>query len=438
MRSADIIAALEAARGEEKSQLLYALGSIGDDNANEYYKKLLKNPSRYLHYLCNAKCEAVSDYGADILENAVNVMTAAAETGIVSDPQKSMTERGVKQFDQRFLNELMWTSMNICAFKSSDKLLEQYEVIGKHSEQIRQFHMDIYDLMFSKNISPFLAKRASEWRKNCGENNFIFALNDMLICGITLNGDKFAEKISSLADKYPSVYSRAGLFADFVSNNTLAFEKYGKREFADAVFSLFSGIVFSHSKGYMLYSPIWYIGNKNKIYHSRTCIGNDIDIRWIRYLIDIAKDEKAVYTHFRSRAGIMLKSSYRHLSRLMLSVYSPENSEHKELFREYFTMSAKRFSNEEDFEGLELCGEYSFTEIIIGITENICIGNSTYRALYNAFNGISLERSEKLFLLDIVLEYIEKNDRGENKAQREAFFKEAQLFMDRKRPRIIK
>ncbi len=344
MNSIDMIAALEAAKGEEKAQLLYALGSIDDDNANEYYKKLVNNPSRYFHYLCHARCEAVSDYAADILENVINIMTVFNDTGIAPDG----------------FNELMWISLNICAFKSSNRMLEQFELIGQHFEQIKQFQMDMHGLMFSKKINPFLAKRASKWYSNCGESNYIFALNDMLICGITRNGDNFAAKISSLADRYPSVYARAGLFADFVRDNNYAFDKYGRREFADAVLALFSGIEFFDLKGYMLYSPIWFIGNKNKIYHSRTCIGNDIDIRWIRYLIDIAKDDKAVYEHFKGTFGIIMKSSYRRMSRMMLCIFSPKIKEHRDLFREYFIMTAKRFSNEEDFAGLELCGEYRF------------------------------------------------------------------------------
>ncbi len=72
------------------------------------------------------------------------------------------------------------------------------------------------------------------------------------------------------------------------------------------------------------------------------------------------------------------------------------------------------------------------------ISKKICNGNNTYYALYTAFNGISLERSEKLFLIDMVEEYIRENDNRENIAQREAFFREAQLFRDRKSPRLIK
>lgn len=422
MKSADIIAALKNAKGEDKAQLLYALGSIDDSNANEYYKKLAEKPSRYFHYLCYARCEAVSDYAAGILENTVSIMTAFADTGVGPDG----------------FNELMWTALNICAFKSSDRLFVQFERIGQHYEKVRRFQMDMRGLMFSKKINPFLANRASKWYGNCGETDFIFALNDMLICGITRNGDSFAEKISSLADRYPTAYARAGLFADFARDNGIAFDKYGRREFADAVLSVFSGIEFSSSKGYMLYSPVWFAGNKNKIYHSRIHIGNNIDIRWVEYLVDIAKDDEAVYRHFKGRFGIVLKSSYRHMSRIMLSIFSPETKEQRDLLREYFKMAAKRFSNEEDFSGLELCGEYSFYEIIMGISENICRGNNTYYGLCNAFNGIRQERCEKLFMLDMVEEYIRENDKGDRNAQRDNFFKEAQLFRERKRPRVIK
>ena len=422
MTSAEIIAALDTAKGEDKAQLLYALGSIDDSNSNEYYKKIIDRPSRNFQYLCHARCSAASDYAADILENLINLMTLFSETGIMPDG----------------FNELMWSSLNICAFKPSDRLFAQLERIGQNYDRFGKVQMDIHGLMFSKRTAPFLARRASKWWARCGESEYIFALNDMLICGITRNGDSFAEKISALADRYPEAFSRAGLFADFVRDNSCAFDKYGGSEFHDAVLSLFSGIMFSDTLGYMLYSPVWFIGNKNKIYHSRTHIGNDIDIRWVRYIADIAADGNAVSEHFRRRSGSVEKSLYRHMSRIMLCILSPENKAQRDILREYFIMAAKSYANEEDFAGLELCGEFSAYDIIMGISENVCNGSSTYYSLYNAFNGFKLRRSEKLFLLDSAEEYIRKNDGGKRQPQRDTFYREAQLFRERKKPRTIK
>lgn len=252
-------------------------------------------------------------------------MTVFSETGIVPDG----------------FNELMWDSLNICAFKSSDRLFAQLERIGKSYDRFRKFQMDIHGLMFSKRTAPFLARRASKWWAGCRESGYIFSLNDMLICGITRNGDEFAEKMSALADRYPEAFSRAGLFADFARDNSCAFDKYGS-EFFDAVLSLFSGVMFSDTLGYMLYSPVWFIGNKNKIYHSRTHIENGIDIRWVKLLFNIAADGKAVFTHFPVSVP---KSSYSHMSKIMLCILSPENKAQRDILREYFIMAAKRFSN---------------------------------------------------------------------------------------------
>ena len=85
MTSAEIIAALDTAKGEDKAQLLYALGSIDDSNSNEYYKKIIDRPSRNFQYLCHARCSAASDYAADILENLINLMTVFSETGIMPE-----------------------------------------------------------------------------------------------------------------------------------------------------------------------------------------------------------------------------------------------------------------------------------------------------------------------------------------------------------------
>lgn len=419
MTSAEMVTALDSAKGEEKAQLLYALGSINDGNANEYYKKLTAAPSRNFHYLCHARCDTVSDYAANILENAVNLMTVFSGTGIGPDG----------------FNELMWTSLNICAFKSSDRLFAQFERIGQNCDKFGKFQIDTYGLIYSKKINPFLANRASKWHACCGESGYIPALNDMLICGITRNGDGFAEKISALADRYPKAFARAGLFADFARDNGRAFDKYGREEFSDTVLSLFMGVRYTKAAGDMLYSPVWFIGNKNKEYHSRTRIENGIDIRWVRYLADIAAEEKAVFEHFRASAA---KSSYRYMSGIMLCILSPENMERRSILKEYFLTAAEKYSNEDDFIGLELCGGYSINEVIMAIAENVCNGNSTYYSLYTAFKAVRLKRREKLSLLDAAEEYIRKNDKGKWAAQKETFFKEAQLFRERKNPKLFK
>lgn len=400
MTSEYIISEIGNTKGTDKKYMIYALGSMNDNNAEKYYSELLKKPDRNLHYLCHCCCKCVSDYAADEMEKVIDKLITLDGYILPQD-----------------MNDVLWTTLNLCAFKDSERFFMVLEKIGKNYNKLKHCEMDIHYLMFSHSIKPFLSHRAHKWWASCCEDNFIYALNDMLVCSITRLGDAFAQKIISLGDHYPECYGRAALFADFSRDNHAAYDKYAAPENSDLVLSIMNGVNYSNTKSYYLYSPYWFMDNSNKIYHSRTRLGK-LDIRWTEHLCRLAENTNAVCSHYKTRYGLDV-SSYRHMSRMMLGILDISDERQKNLLRKYFEYAAALYANEADMEGLELFGEYNRSRLIEKALENISSGRSRRNILCHILNGMKCSKKEKLTLIAHAEQYIYENFLDNERVQNE-------------------
>lgn len=124
-----------------------------------------------------------------------------------------------------------------------------------------------------------------------------------------------------------------------------------------------NGVKYAGTNEHYLYSPYWFMDNSNKLYHSRTRLGK-LDIRRTEYLCRLAESTKAVCSDYLSTYGLAV-SSYRHMSRIMLSIPDTSDNEQKKLLRTYFENAAVLYANEADIEEPEICGEFDRYGLIV-------------------------------------------------------------------------
>ena len=387
MTSEYILSELDKAKGLDKKYLIYALGSIADAAAEKYYSGLLGKPGKNLHYLCQCRCKCVSDYAADELEKVTDKLITLNTQTLPQD-----------------MNNMLWSVLNLCAFKNSKHFLIVLKKIGKYHDRLKQYELDIHYLIHSQGIKPFLSKRASKWFAYCCEKNFIYALNDLLMCSITRLGEDFLQEMISLGADYPDCYGRVAFFADFVQDNHIAYDKFAGPENYDVILASLNGVNYSRTKEYYLYSPYWFMDNSNKLYHSRIRLGK-FDIRWIEYLCKLSQNIDAVCSYYPTAYGLAV-SSYRHMSEMMLSIFDSSDEKQKMLLRKYFENTTALYANEADIEGLEICGEFDRYELIVNALKNILSGRSNKNILQHILNGMKISKNEKLMLADRIENYI--------------------------------
>ena len=420
MSTNELIEMIKSAKGNEKKQLLLNLCERNDDIANRYFLDNI-DKKNMLPYLCLCRCHSISDYAAQLLDNLIDKLVLLRKRGKLTNDEMYTT------FDEIFY------VINMIMFKQSDKLFEVLERVGEHYEILKSYMMSYYDISFSRSLPAWLKKRAGKCRRNCSESNFIKAINHMLIITM-LSSNNIENKIRCLSEKYPNAFGLVGLCEMFIRNSSTAFDKYGNDSFSDDILTLFNQLEYCSDKNrYIFHSEPWFSGTENIEYGKEIDILNDIDIRWFEYLTNKI-DNKVVIKHFSKNSmfcEISKRLAYRRLDRILLPLINRNDDYMTSMLREYFVHNAVTYTNAEDFYGLELCENYDPAEIIMKITNNICIGINDFQAYYTAFSVIKMRKQEKLKLLDVIIEFLRlhyNDDSNDNCQKYSEFIKEAEAY----------
>lgn len=399
---AELIGKLPTTKGEAKRELLLSLCEFRSAAADVFWEQRLKRPlNGYLPYLCYSRSDAVSDYAADALEHIVNKMVITRN-----------------QFSAE-LTEDAWRALNLCVFKESPRMFEVLRKIGKYAEILRSMELDMHALLYSETLPPFLRRQANLAYAHRCETNFLRLLNDLLICTYVRSGEAFHAALLSLVEAYPDTFGYAGFFAAFVTDQSAAFKQYGTPTRFDQVIGTLTGLDYNENTGNCSqYSPLWFYGVKNRIWHKKYDIPVPDD-RWISWLC---------------RAYCFADEGQRRKLSALLFRFTWMEEMHEQL-REYFFHAALEDTSECNLIGMMRCGGYPMTEALIqGICEKICKGRNHYHALFAVFDLLDLKKAEKLRLLSEARAFIESSDHRESwYAQRNHFLHAVKLYQTGKR-----
>lgn len=398
----ELIARLPEVKGEAKRELLLKLCDYRSPDADGFWARRFKRPATgYLPYLCYSRSDAASDYAAEQLEHILNQMVI-----VRNQCSADMTENA-------------WYALNFSVFKESPEMLRVLRKIGTYAHEIENMTLDMRSLLYSETLPPFLRRQANLAFAHRCETNFLRLLNDLLICTYVRSEREFHEALVGLAADYPDAFGYAVFFAEFVTDQKLAFTHYAIPTKLPFILGTFSGLEYNEASGNCSqYSPLWFYGVKNHIWHKKYELPM-LDDCWIIWLCkaycfaDVSQREK--------------------ISALLFQFTWME--EHHDQLREYFFHAALEDTSECNLIGLMRCGGYSMTEALIrGICEKICQGRNHYHALFAVFDLLDLKKAEKLRFLSEARQLIESSDHRESwYAQRNHFLHAVKLYENGKK-----
>lgn len=378
----ELIGKLAEVKGEAKREVLLSLCDYRSPDADAFWERRFKRPATgYLPYLCYSRSDAASDYAAEQLEHVLNQMLI------------------VRNQCSAEMTETAWFALNFSVFKESEKMLDVLRKIGSHADAIAQMQLDMRSLLWSETLPPFLRRQANLAFAHRCESNFLCLLNDLLICTYVRSGGEFHDALTQLSTAFPDAYGNAGFFAAFVTDPRAAFETYAIPTRLPQILSSLSRLEYNDISGKCsLYTPLWFYGVKNRIWHKKYDVPI-LDERWIGWLC---------------RSYCFADESQRSQISALLFQFTWMESMQPQL-REYFFHAALEDTSECNLIGLMRCGGYTMTEALIhGICEKICQGRNHYHALFAVFDLLDLKKAEKLRLLDEARTYIEATDHRES------------------------
>ncbi len=400
-----IIEQLSSAKGEEKRQLLLELCEFRCKEADEYFTNNCKRPM--LHYLCFSRCDAASDFTAELLEKALNKL-------IITGNQCSAE-----------MSEEMFAALCLTAFKQSEKMVEVLRKAGTHYGRLRLMELDMRALINSQSLPPYIRKTANKAFSYCCETNLFRLLNDLLICTAARSGGEFNVAIKELHREFPQAYGCAAFFVYFTEDNSAAFERFGDASHLIEILNTMTGTYFSPETGdYRQSVPTWFYGLKQQIFDKRLALGKPLDIRWVELLTSFEDKQLGRFLGSDNPWTI-----HRHFDAILLNITDPKRADISGIITRYCANSAAKWGGMEALEGLRRLGFDDYPGLVKTLCENICAGISRYYAFYNIFACIDLPRAEKLSLLQEAEEFLREKEHSELlRNQREEFFREVELF----------
>lgn len=413
MTAPEIINKIKQSKGNEKRRLLLELCEYRTAEADEFFsEKLGISNKNMMPYYCFSRCDAVSDFAAELLDSVVDKLIAA-------DSQYSAELSG-----EAFI------ALSLSAFKQSDKLIAVLRKIGESYPKIKSMEIAFLD----PDYIPFFFRLATEAYAHLCESNFIRLLNDLLILTIVRSGFEFTETVKRLYDDYPQAYGCAAFFAYFVEDNSAAFERFGKPEFITEILNTMNGTAYIADEGcFRQWLPYWFYGTTLKIWGNPVTLSKPLDIRWIKLLCN-----EFTLEQLSGHYGVdYARGIYRKFDGMMINLIVPGNEENNALLTEHFVRSAASGGIMDSFRALETLGFTDYERLVDDICANICASVANYYALYNAFAAMKLGKSEKLALLGRAEKFLLANDNREKfKNQRDEFSKEIMLYRDGKKGRF--
>lgn len=413
MTAPEIINGIKQSKGDEKRRLLLELCEYRTAEADDFFsEKLGVSSKNMMPYYCYSRCNAVSDFAAELLDSAVDKLIAA-------DLQYSAELSGEA-----------FTALSLSAFKQSDKLVGVLRKIGGNYPKIKSM-----EIAFLKpDYIPFFRRLANEAYAHCCESNFIRLLNDLLILTVVRSGFEFAETVKRLYDDYPQAYGCAAFFVYFVEDNSSAYERFGKPEYVTAILNTMNGTQYcADDNRFRQWLPYWFYGTTLKIWGGSVTLSKPVDIRWIKLLCN----EFSLEQLGRHYGVDYARGIYRKFDGMMINLIVPGDAENNSLLTGHFVRSAASGGIMDSFRALEMLGFNDYEKLVDDICVNICASKSSYYTLYNAFAVMKLGKSEKLALLDKAEKFLLANDnREEFKNQRAEFSKEIFLYRDGKNGRF--
>lgn len=409
----EIIKRIRQSKGDEKRRLLLELCEYRTAEADEFFsEKLGISNKNMMPYYCFSRCDAVSDFAAELLEGVVDKLIAA-------DCQYSAELSG-----EAFI------ALSLSAFKQSDKLVGVLRKIGENYPKIKSMEIAFLE----PDYIPFFRRLANEAYAHCCESNFIHLLNDLLILTTVRSGFEFADTVKRLYDDYPQTYDCAAFFAYFVEDNSAAFERFGKPEFITEILNTMNGTAYIADEGcFRQWLPYWFYGTTLKIWGTPVTLSKPLDIRWIKLLCN----EFTLEQLGRHYGVDYARGIYRKFDGMMINLIVPGDAENNALLTGHFVKSAASGGVMDSFRALEMLGFTDYEKLVNEICVSICTSESSYYALYNAFAVMKLGKAEKLTLLDKAEKFLLENDnREEFKNQRAEFSKEILLYRNGKNGRF--
>ena len=409
----EIISGIKQTKGDEKRKLLLELCEYRTAEADEFFsEKLGISNKNMMPYYCYSRCDAVSDFAAELLDGIVDKLVIAA-----------------CQYSTELSGEA-FIALSLSAFKQSEKLVAVLRKIGENYPKIKSM-----EIAFLKpDYIPFFRRLANEAYAHCCESNFIRLLNDLLILTVVRSGFEFAETVKKLYGDYPQAYGCAAFFVYFVEDNSAAFERFGKPECITEILNTMNGTQYNDDEGcFRQWLPYWFYGTSLKIWGGSVTLSKLLDIRWIRLLCN-----EFTFEQLSRHYGVdYARGIYRKFDGMMINLIVPDDEENNALLTEHFVKSAASGGIMDSFRALEKLGFSDYGKLVDEICVNICTSRANYYALYNAFAAMKLGKPEKLALLDKAEKFLLANDDREKfKNQRAEFSKEIMLYRDGKKGRF--
>lgn len=413
MTTLEIINGIKQSKGDEKRKLLLELCEHRTAEADEFFsEKLSISNKNMMPYYCYSRCDAVSDFAAELLDGVVDKLIAA-------DCQYSTALSG-----EAFI------TLALSAFKQSEKLVGVLRKIGENYPKIKSMTIAFLE----PDYIPFFRRLANKAYAHCCESNFIRLLNDLLILTTVRSGFEFADTVKRLYADYPQVYGCAAFFAYFTEDNSAAFGRFGKPENITEILNTMNGTQYSADDNcFRQWLPYWFYSTALKIWGGSVTLSKPLDIRWIKLLCNEFTPEQLGRHYGVDHA----RGICRKFDGMMINLIVPGDAENNALLKEHFVKSAASGGAVVSFKALETLGFTDYEKLVGDICVNICASKSNYYALYNAFAVMKLGKTEKLSLLDKAEKFLLANDNREKfKNQRAEFSKEILLYKNGKKGRF--